>query len=80
MKVVVLCGGTSTEREVSISSGTLISKALEKKGHDTVLLDVYLGIDDYEENTVFTLGEQGLKIKVGVGEVEPDISQIKKMK
>lgn len=80
MKIVVLCGGTSTERDVSISSGTLICKALEKKGHNAVLIDVYLGIDNYNKDTVFTLGEQGLKIKVGVGEVVPDVSQIKKMR
>ncbi len=80
MKVVVLCGGTSTERNVSISSGTLICKALRNKGHEAVLLDVYLGIDSYNKETIFTLGEQGLKVKEGLGEIAPDISQIKNMR
>lgn len=43
MKVVVLAGGTSTEREVSLVSGSMIYKALKKKGHQAILLDVYLG-------------------------------------
>lgn len=80
MKIVVLCGGTSLERDVSITSGTLICKALEKKGHETVLLDVYLGIDTVDMDNVFKLGEAGLKIKAGLGDKEPDISQIKKLR
>jgi len=80
MKVVVLCGGTSTERNVSITSGTLICKALEKKGYDTVLLDVYLGIDNYDPNNIFKMGQEGLKIQATLGEIVPDISQIKKLR
>lgn len=80
MKIVVLCGGTSTERDVSISSGTLICKALEKKGHDVILLDVYLGIEKYNEENVFKLGEAGLKIKAGVSGDAPNISQIKELR
>ena len=80
MKIVVLCGGTSTERNVSISSGTLICKALRDKGHEAVLLDVYLGIDNYDIDTIFTLGEDGLKVKSNLGEDAPDILQIKQMR
>ena len=80
MKIVVLCGGTSTERNVSISSGTLICKALRNKGHEAVLLDVYLGIDAYEKDTIFTLGEEALKVKSSIGEDAPDILQIKQMR
>ena len=40
MRIVVLAGGLSTEREVSISSGTLVAEALRSKGHEVVLLDV----------------------------------------
>lgn len=47
MRIVVLAGGLSTEREVSISSGTLVAEALRSKGHEVVLLDVFMG---YEEN------------------------------
>lgn len=43
MKIVVLAGGISTERIVSISSGTGIYKALKEKGHQVILVDVFLG-------------------------------------
>ena len=45
MKIVVLCGGTSTERDVSITSGRKVSKALESNGHQVALVDVYLGVE-----------------------------------
>ena len=43
MKIVVLAGGTSTERDVSIVSGTGVCKALREKGHQAILLDVFFG-------------------------------------
>ena len=48
MKIVVLCGGLSMERDVSISSGTLICDALRKLGHQAVLVDMFMGLEDYE--------------------------------
>ena len=45
LKIVVLTGGLSPERNVSLSSGSLISAALRRRGHRTLLIDVYEGID-----------------------------------
>ncbi len=45
MNIVVLAGGLSPEREVSLTSGSLIANALMKNGHRVLLLDVYLGMD-----------------------------------
>ncbi len=39
-KVLVLMGGFSAEREVSLSSGNDIAKALETKGYDVILYDL----------------------------------------
>lgn len=46
MNVAVLCGGISTEREISIKSGANVCKALRSIGHNAVLVDAYFGIDD----------------------------------
>ena len=45
MKIVVLAGGTSTERDVSIVSGTGICQALRQKGHQAILVDVFCGLE-----------------------------------
>lgn len=44
MNIVVLAGGTSTERDVSIVSGTMVCKALREKGHQAILVDVFFGL------------------------------------
>ena len=53
MKIVVLAGGTSTERDVSIVSGTGVCKALREKGHSAVLLDVFFGWPEADVETAF---------------------------
>lgn len=45
MKIAVLAGGWSPEREVSLTSGTLIANALIQNGHEVALVDVYCGTD-----------------------------------
>ena len=40
MKIVVLAGGLSPERNVSLSSGTMIAQALERLGHQVALVDM----------------------------------------
>ena len=53
MKIVVLAGGISTERSVSIVSGTEVCKALRSRGEDAILLDVYCGTEQVDANTAF---------------------------
>lgn len=52
MKIVVLCGGLSTERKISILSGTKICRALRQKGHQAVLVDLFLGLEDMGEEVL----------------------------
>ena len=39
MKIAVLCGGVSPERDVSLSTGAQVAKALRLKGHSVALID-----------------------------------------
>jgi D-alanine-D-alanine ligase len=45
MKIAVLSGGVSTERDVSLSSGMAIMKALQTLGHEVLGIDTALGKD-----------------------------------
>ena len=54
MNIVVLAGGISTERAVSIVSGTGICKALRERGHKAILLDVYCGNENLRVETAFS--------------------------
>ena len=44
MKIVVLAGGLSPERNVSLSSGVMVARALRERGHQAALVDMYLGV------------------------------------
>ncbi len=48
MNILVLSGGYSPERDVSLTSGSLIANALKREGEMVCLADVYLGIDENE--------------------------------
>ncbi|MEV3991401.1 D-alanine--D-alanine ligase [Streptomyces sp. NPDC049837] len=39
MRVVILCGGESPERDVSLASGPPVARALLERGHEVVLVD-----------------------------------------
>lgn len=53
MKIVVLAGGTSTERTVSITSGTGICKALRQKHHQAILVDIFCGAENADLENPF---------------------------
>src|SRR2546427_3792452 len=46
MKVAVLCGGKSAEREVSLRSGAQVAEALRGRGHDVTAVDLDAGTWD----------------------------------
>ena len=53
MNIVVLAGGTSTERAISIISGTEICKALRSKGERAILVDIFCGVPEYDPEDIF---------------------------
>ncbi|MGI6072791.1 MAG: D-alanine--D-alanine ligase family protein [Lachnospiraceae bacterium] len=54
MKIAVLCGGTSTEREVSLKTSEKVAMALKSKGHQVILVDAFLGTHG---NSGFDVGQ-----------------------
>ena len=80
MKIVVLAGGISTERDVSLSSGTGIYKALKAKGHQAILVDVFLGYNGDMSGDVFALDKDWAADMKGVSEERTDIAQILAMR
>lgn len=80
MKIVVLAGGISTERDVSLSSGVMIYRALKKKGHQAVLLDVYLGYTGEDAERIFEKEEDWDKEMGVITDKNPDIEQVKAMR
>lgn len=82
MKIVVLAGGISTERDVSLITGKMIYKALKEKGHEAILLDVYLGYEasQSEIDNVFTIDKDWTENIGKISEDDPDIEAIKALR
>lgn len=79
MKIVVLAGGLSTERDVSFKTGELVTKALRENGHQVILLDVFMGYSDKEEDLtgIFDRAE-AVSVKVAaIPETAPDLEKVK---
>ena len=79
MKIVVLAGGLSTERDVSFKTGEMVTKALRENGHQVILLDVFKGYSDKEEDLtgIFDRAE-AVSVKVAaIPETAPDLEKVK---
>lgn len=79
MNIVVLAGGISSERDVSLSSGGMIYRALRKRGHHAILLDVYLGIEGDVEG-IFGWDRDWAARVCGIGEAAPDLEAVKALR
>ena len=78
MKIVVLCGGLSPERDVSISTGTKMAAALRSLGHKVILTDMYFGLENYAgglENIFDVYTGEG---QTAISEIAPDLGAVRK--
>lgn len=80
MKIVVLAGGLSPERDVSLTSGALIANALIENGNQVCLLDLYIGEDlsDRSIDDLFFTQDDGKKFEYSVPRQAPDLDQLKR--
>lgn len=80
MDIVVLAGGLSTERDVSFKTGDKVSTALRSKGHRVILLDVFMGYGESEQD-VTGLFERSEEVSVkasAIPEVAPDLEKVRR--
>ena len=75
MNIVVLAGGYSPERDVSLTSGSLVANALMKTKHKVVLLDLYEGTDETNYQALFR-DDKAYSYKVN--NIEPDLEELKR--
>ncbi|MBE7004091.1 MAG: D-alanine--D-alanine ligase [Ruminococcaceae bacterium] len=78
MKIVVLAGGLSMERNVSLSSGTKVCRALRARGHQAILVDMFLGLESYQGSLdeIFDAPD-GLCSDYSVAKEEPDLAAVR---
>lgn len=79
MDIVVLAGGLSTERDVSFKTGDMVAKALRENGHRVVLLDVFMGYKEAEEDIsdIFAHSIEASVEVSNIPEQAPDLAKVK---
>ena len=61
MNIVVLAGGTSTERDVSIMTSMMVCGSLRRNGHHANMIDVFTGSGKYKHSSEFFQEDNDLK-------------------
>lgn len=79
MKIVVLAGGISTERAVSLVTGTGVCRALRRKGHQAILVDLFMGLEQppAELERLFDAPD-GLCPEVKIAAEAPDLAAVRR--
>ncbi len=79
MKIVVLAGGISTERTVSLVSGTCVCRALRRKGYQAILVDMFMGLENApaDLSTLFDAPD-GLCPDVKIAVEAPDLEAVRR--
>jgi len=71
LNITLIAGGISAEREVSLSSGRSILKALRENGHIVTVVDPVYGAEKVPEETIF---------KDNVSKIYPDVHSLQDLK
>ena len=81
MKIVVLGGGISTERHVSLVTASSVCKGLRQLGHKAVFVDMFLGLEDYDgkPEDLFDC-EDGHLPGASIEHTEPDLEKVRAMR
>ena len=77
MNIVVLCGGLSPERNVSVSTGRRVAAALKSLGHRAVLLDMYFGLEGYSGSLEEAFDLPLPEGDASIAETEPDLDAVR---
>lgn len=82
MNIVVLAGGLSTERDVSLITGSMVSRALREKGHRVIMLDVFMGYQEAETDIsdIFDHCQEASVPEGVITAKEPDLAKVKAMR
>ena len=79
MDIVVLAGGISAERDVSLKTGAMVAAALRKQGHRVILLDVFMGYQGKQEDVadIFANSDKAGITETEISETAPDLAAVK---
>ena len=78
MKIVVLAGGLSPERNVSLSSGSMVCRALRERGHQAAFVDLFFGTEHFDKEPEALFTEPLPRELEKVARFAPDLDAVKR--
>ena len=78
MKIAVISGGLSPERDVSLSSGALIANALVRGGHAVAFADLFFGLELPDDPD--TLFRTTADYSYTIPNTEPDLDAVRRQR
>ena len=80
MKIVVLAGGLSPERNVSLTSGAKVCQALRDCGHRTAIVDLYFGTQGRGVKTASELFDAPIPEEYRTVRPAPDLARVEALR
>jgi len=77
MKIVVLAGGLSPERNVSLSTGTMVTEALRGLGHQAAMVDLYMGLEHWNGDAEAVFSAPIAADAKTISRQAPDLEQVR---
>lgn len=77
MNIVILAGGLSPERDVSLVTGSTVCEALRENGHNVILMDVFMGREGDDAAHWFEKSREVSMTVSGIAETAPDLAAVK---
>ena len=77
MNILVLAGGLSAERDVSLTTGTMVAQALCRRGHQVLLLDLFFGYDGDLSDPKAVFAASGSRDLSGISTQVPDLEALR---
>lgn len=77
MNIVVLGGGLSSERNVSIVTSVSVCRALRSLGHNAIYIDLFYGVDCDDNLNELFLQPDGFCEDVSIDKTVPDVETLK---
>ncbi len=78
LNIVVLCGGLSPERNVSLTTGAKVQNALVERGHHAIMADLFMGLElDRGPAEAFAAATEPAVV-AAIDEAVPDLEAVKR--
>ena len=77
MKITVLAGGLSPERDVSLTTSVMVAQALRQQGHQVAVIDLFLGVEEPISDMDAFFAAGGTIHQANITSAAPSLAELK---